>query len=105
MRLNIEHLVNMIISGKQNKSFRPNLDIDLSCLSVHVLVSYQKSTLFVKANYGWISDFKVSIGQPFSLSFRISRTKNKCDRFPADFENHFCQFGMQFHYLWRKLSL
>ena len=30
MRLNIEHLVNMIISGEQNKNFRPNLDINLS---------------------------------------------------------------------------
>ena len=72
MRLNIEHLVNMIISGEQNKNFRPNLDINLSCLSVRVLVSHQKSTLFVKANYGWILDFKVSIGQPFRPKLNVT---------------------------------
>ena len=65
MRLNIEHLVNMIISGEQNKNFRPNLDINLSCLNVRVLVSHQKSKLFVIVNYGWILDFELSNGQFF----------------------------------------
>ena len=37
-----------------------------------MLVSHQKSTLFVKANYGWILDFKVSIGQPFRQKLNVT---------------------------------
>ena len=60
----------MIISGK--KEFRPNLDINLSCLNVRVFVSHQKSKLFVIVNYGWILDFEVSNGQPFRPKFSVT---------------------------------
>ena len=60
----------MIISGK--KEFRPNLDINLSCLNVRVLVSHQKSKLFVIVNYGWILDFEVSNGQSFRPYFNLT---------------------------------
>ena len=60
----------MIISGK--KEFRPNLDINLSCLNVRVLVSHQKSKTFVIANYGWILAFKLSNGQVIRRYFNVT---------------------------------
>ncbi len=84
----------MIISGK--KEFRPNLDINLSCLNVRVLVSHQKSKLFVIVNYGWILDFEVSNGQPLRPQFNVT------DFLPI--LRIILLVGMQFHHLWRKLS-
>jgi len=49
-----------------------NYDTNLSCLNVRVLVNHQKCKLFVNANYGWILDFKVSNGQPFRLKFNMT---------------------------------